>query len=190
MLIRCAGLCLLLAVPRAASGGCAVVGPGFNLTRAAGNQFETAVAVDPGGRGIFVAARNEAGGLYTATSTDDGATWTRRLIGRSATPAPGDIPRAYGNPSAAWDGFGNLFLAYLAQSSAVAPTYVSLSLSTDGGASFYSPSAGGPALLLPVSPPGDPVSGDQPTIAVGPGSAGFPGSVWLTYWTRGGIAVS
>ena len=25
---------------------------------------------------------------------------------------------------------------------------------------------------------------------MGPGSAGFPGSVWVTYWTLGGIAVS
>ena len=27
-------------------------------------------------------------------------------------------------------------------------------------------------------------------MTVGPGSAGFPGSVWVTYWTTGGIAVS
>lgn len=166
------------------------VGPNRNLTRAPGNQYETAVAIDPAGNRVFVACRNEAGGLYTARSADAGATWTGGLTGRASVPAPGDIPRAYGNASVAWDSFGNLFLAYLAQSSAGAPTYVALSLSRDGGATFYSPVGPGPALLLPIDAPGTPVIGDQPTVAVGPGSAGSPASVWVSYWTQGGIMVS
>lgn len=167
------------------------VGPNIDLTKAAGNQNEATVAIDPNDNNrIFVASRNEAGGLYTARSSDGGLSWTTRLIGRATTPVAGDIPRAYGNASAAWDTFGNLFLAYLTQSSVSSGAYVAVSLSQDGGSMFYAPGGGGPVLLLPTSAPGQPVMGDQPTVAVGPGSAGFPGSVWVTYWTKGGIVVS
>jgi hypothetical protein len=167
------------------------VGPNLNLTKAAGNQYETAVAIDPNDNNrIFVVSRNEKGGLYTARSSDGGATWTSRLIAQMPVPAAGDIARAYGNASVAWDTFGNLFLAYLSQSSVSAPTYVCLSVSTDGGAMFYSPTGTGAILVLPINPPSLPLLGDQPTVTVGPGSAGFPGSIWVTYWTMGGIAVS
>ena len=88
------------------------VGPNLNLTKAAGNQYETAVAIDPNDNNrIFVISRNEKGGLYTARSSDGGATWITRLIAQSTVPAAGDIARAYGNASVAWDSFGNLFLA-------------------------------------------------------------------------------
>lgn len=167
------------------------VGPNLNITKAAGNQNEPAVAINPNDNDrIFVVSRNELGGLYTARSSDGGVTWTSQPIARMTLPAAGDIPRAYGNASAAWDTFGNLFLAYLSQSSATIGTYVSLAVSKDGGATFYSPTGTGAVLMLPVNPPGTPVIGDQPTVTVGPGSAGFPGSVWVTYWTMGGIAVS
>ncbi len=182
------GVALLLQHAYAAAPA---VGPNVNLTKAAGNQYETAVAIDPNNNNrIFVASRNEAGGLYTARSSDGGVTWTRQLIGRAAVPAAGDIPRAYGNASVAWDVFGNLFLAYLSQASAGAGTYVCVSLSKDGGATFYSPTGTGAALVLPINPPGVPVIGDQPSVAVGPGSAGLPGSVFVTYWTITGVAVS
>jgi hypothetical protein len=165
------------------------IGPNLNLTKAAGNQYEPAVAINPADNNqIFMAARNEAGGLYIARSSDGGITWTSQLMARTGTPAAGDLPRAYGNASVAWDAFGNLFLAYLAQGSPSASTYVGLALSEDGGATFYSPTGSGPVLLLPnVSPP---PAGDRPTVRVGPGNAGFAGSVWVTYWTKGSIAVS
>src|SRR3954470_18962951 len=160
------------------------IGPNINLTKAVGNQYETAVAMDPGNNDrIFVVSRNEEGGLYSARSADGGATWISQVIGRTTVPAAGDIPRAYGNASVAWDSFGNLFLAYLSQSSDRSGAYVCLTTSTDGGATFYSPAGGGPVLMLPVNPPGLPVMGDQPTVTVGGGSSGIPGSVWVTYWT-------
>jgi uncharacterized protein (TIGR03437 family) len=187
-------LSFLLGTALLLAGTCAaaqMAGPNLNATRAAGNQTEPSVAISPSNNTqIFLASRNEAGGLYTARSSDAGATWTTQLIARSAAPASGDIPRAYGNPSVAWDSFGNLFLVYLSQASTLAPTYVTLSLSTDGGATFSSPNGGGSALLLPYNPPALPAIGDQPTVSVGPGSAGFPGSVWVTYWTYGGIVAS
>jgi hypothetical protein len=45
-------------------------------------------------------------------------------------------------------------------------------------------------VFLPITATGTPVIGDRPTVTVGPGTDGFPGSVWITYWTMGGIAVS
>jgi hypothetical protein len=165
------------------------VGPNLNLTKAAGNQYEAAVAINPANRDqIFVVARNEVGGLYKARSSDGGVTWASQLFATHNAPPAGDVPRAYGNASAAWDDFGNLFLTYLSQGSTTAPTYVVIAVSTDGGVNFYSPTGTGPALLLPyVSPL---LLGDQPTVAVGPGSSGFPRSVWVTYFSQGGIWVS
>lgn len=171
------------------SGLAQTVGPNLNLTRAAGNQYETAVAIDPNdANAIFVVSRNEVGGLYAARSADGGASWTSQLIATKTLPGPGEIPRGYGNASVAWDTFGNLFLAYLSQGSTTSGTYVTLALSTDGGTTFHSPSGAGTSIFLPGIT--TPILGDQPTVTVGPGSGGFPGSVWVTYWTQGGIWVS
>jgi hypothetical protein len=168
------------------------IGPNRNLTKATGNQTEAAVAINPGNTNqIFVVSRNVVGGLYKARSSDGGVTWTGQLFA-TRNPAPaGDIPRAYGNASVAWDAFGNLFLVYLSQGSTTAPTYVTIAVSTDGGANFYAPNGTGPALILPALTP--PLIGDQPTVAVGPGSAGSAGSagsVWVTYFSSGGIWTS
>ena len=182
--IACAAAVL---VPGDAAGQ--TVGPNINVTRATGNQYETAVAINPADSNqIFVVVRNEIGGLYKARSSDGGITWTGQIFATRNTPSPGDVPRAYGNASVAWDSFGNLFLVYLTQGSTTAPTYVAIAVSTDGGASFYSPGGTGPALVLPEVYPY--LLGDQPTVTVGPGSAGFPGSVWVTYFSMGGIWVS
>ncbi len=166
-----------------------VIGPNVNLSQLAGNQFEPAIAINPANtQQIFIAARNEIGGLATARSIDGGATWTRALIATSTIPQPGDVPRAYGNVSVSWDGLGNLFMTYLVQGSPRSATYVGLAVSHDGGATFASPTGVGTVLLLPAIYP--PLAGDQPTVTTGPGTAGNPGSVWLTYFTLGGIAVS
>jgi len=166
------------------------VGANQNLTKAAGNQYETSVTINPtNSQLVFMASRNELGGLYTARSTNGGVTWTNKLIGQSPIPAAGDIPRAYGNTSVAWDAFGNLFVAFLSQSSSKsAATYVALALSKDGGSTFYAPYGTGSAIVLPINQLQ--YVGDQPTVMVGPGANGVPGSVWLTYWSYGGIWAS
>lgn len=165
------------------------VGPNRNLSKASGNQYETSVAINPNDNNqLFVVSRNEIGGLSTARSSDGGLNWTSQLIARSTLPQPGDVPRAYGNATVAWDSFGNLFLAYLSQGGVNTATYVTLAVSTDGGVSFHSPTGAGPSIFLPNN--NSPLIGDQPTVTVGPGSGGFPASVWVTYWTMGGIAVS
>src|SRR3974390_3669096 len=97
------------------------VGPNVNVSKATGNQYEPAVAIDPkNNNNIFIASRNEIGGLYTARSSDGGVTWTSRLMATNPVPPSGDVPRAYGNASVVWDDFGNLFLAYLSQGSPTA----------------------------------------------------------------------
>jgi hypothetical protein len=167
------------------------VGPNINLSKATGNQYETAVAINPKDNNqIFVVGRNEVGGLATARSSDGGVTWTSKIIGTTNPAAPGNVPRAYGNASVAWDDFGNLFLAYLSQNSSTSQfLYVTIALSTDGGANFYSPTGAGAAIIVP--PNGSSYyTGDQPTVTVGPGSGGFAGSVWVTYFSIGGIWVS
>jgi hypothetical protein len=165
--------------------------PNVNVTKAAGNQYETAVAINPiDNNQIFVVARNEVGGLFSARTNDGGATWIHQLIATSTVPPPGALPRAYGNASVAWDDFGNLFIVYLSQSSPnLPPLYVTLAVSTDAGATFYAPTGIGAAIILPRGTAPF-LQGDQPTVAVGPGSAGFPGSVWVTYFSAAGIWVS
>ena len=176
-----------LAAP--ASGQTPTVGPNLNLTKALGNQYETSVAINPNDNNqIFMVSRNEIGGLYTARSSNGGLNWTTQLIGTKTSPGPGDIPRAYGNATVAWDSFGNLFVTYLSQGGINTATYVTLSVSTDGGATFRSPTGVGQSIFLPN--PSVATIGDQPTVAVGPGSGGFPGSVWVTFWSQGGIWVS
>ena len=166
------------------------IGPNLNLSKLPGNQYETSVAINPNDNNqIFVAARNETGGILTARSSDGGATWTSRLMATVTVPQPGDLPRAYGNVSVSWDKFGNLFVVYLSQGTVNSPaTYVTLALSKDGGATFYSPTGSGPAVILPN--PTTPIVGDQPTVVTGAGSGGFAGSVWVTYFSNGGIWVS
>jgi hypothetical protein len=177
------GLAGAMLPPLNSSAAAQTEGPNINLSRTAGNQYETSVAINPKDNNqIFIVGRNEVGGLSAAQSNDGGVIWTRRMMAQTNNPSPGDVPRAYGNASIAWDDFGNLFLAYLSQGGQGTATYVTLAVSKDGGTSF------GPTIFLPNSV--SPIFGDQPTVTVGPGSGGFSGSVWVTYWTQGGIWVS
>jgi hypothetical protein len=187
---RLGAVCAALIFSGSIHAGLVTVGANQNLTRYAGNQYEAAVTFcATNSQLVFMASRNELGGLYTARSTNAGLTWTNKLIGQSAIASSGDIPRAYGNTSVAWDAFGNLFVAFLSQSSSKsAATYVALAVSKDGGQTFYAPYGTGPAIVLPAVTPA--WVGDQPTVTVGPGVNGIPGSVWLTYWSNGGILAS
>ncbi len=167
------------------------VGINQNLTKTAGNQYETTVAINPANNQmVFMASRNELGGLYTARSTNGGVTWTSKFIAQSAIPPAGNVPRAYGNASAAWDSFGNLYLVYISQNSVNSVgAYATVAVSKDGGSTFYAPYGSGPAMILPYTPPFY-KAGDQPTVTVGPGTNGAAGSVWVTYFSQGGIWVS
>ncbi|HSU56993.1 MAG TPA: sialidase family protein [Candidatus Dormibacteraeota bacterium] len=149
---------------RAASAATLTVGPNFNITQHTNNQTETTIAVNPVNPQNLFAGAN---GGYTYTpgrlplpslfyyTTDGGASW-----------GPSDVsalPAVCCDQSTSWDDFGNLFLAYLAQSGAAV-----VALSTNGGASF--------GFIYQTPGPTD-----QPTITTGPGGSYAPGSVWITY---------
>jgi hypothetical protein len=161
----------------------ASVGPNRNVSRLTGNHHENSIAINPVNPAQIVVVSNteSSPGNMRAYSTDSGATWTSGII------ANGDaLGNGCGDPSLAWDNFGNLFLVYLDCTF----TDVQLGLSTDGGQTFsFVTTVARPTPLAPFGPtkPGNPYgtrSGagvDQPTVAVG------AGSVWVSYNTLGAI---
>lgn len=134
----------------------------LNVSRKPGQQTEASIAIDPssGGARVFVAS-NEAGlSQFGAVSSDGGATFTTREF---ATGADG-LPQACCDPTAAFDEFGNLFFAYLAENKG--DTHVVLS--TDGGQTFN--------LIGTFDD-----DGDQPTLVTGPGRTPGSRSVWIAF---------
>lgn len=148
-----------------------------NISRLAGNQAETAVAINPTDPNNVVVTSNVADpyGLFEAYSTDGGVTWTTQII------ADGDeLGVACCDSSLAFDSFGNLFMTYLVFDKVALP----VALSLDGGASFHVIDS----ITAKVDPSREPLAGrgrvsipDQPTITTG------PGSVWVTY--TGGLTI-
>lgn len=164
-----------------ASGGATAAGPGqngsvstdlnvsknVNITRAAGYQGTESISVDPANpRQLFMLSGDIVPGagvngvaVFGARSTDGGATWTDGAIGTGV----GGLPAAAGDPGAAWDDDGDLFLSYMAANQAG----VVVLLSTDGGATFKQ---------LTTLDPNHDQGIDHPSIATG------DGSVWVE-WT-------
>jgi len=113
----------------------------LNVTAMPGNEAEDAIDV--------------VAGLAVGVSSDDGLTWTRRVIGAAGDPL-GEICC---DQQLAWDRFGNLWMTYLVNTNGD----VFVALSTDGGSSFTK------VADLQTK------FGDQPSIAVG------PNSVWVSF---------
>ena len=133
-----------------------------NVSRKPGQQTEAWIAMDPSSAGarVFVASNEAGASQFGAVSTDGGATFATREF---ATGADG-LPQACCDPTAAFDEFGNLFFAYLAQNGL--DTHVVLS--TDGGRSF--------SLIGTFDD-----DGDQPTLATGPGRTPGSRTVWIAF---------
>jgi hypothetical protein len=142
-----------------------VVPTDVNITRAPQNQSEPAIAINPlSPSHVFEISNIETGdGLMAAVSSDGGVTWSARTIANDSD----NLPPACCDPSAAYDSFGNLFLAYLSADDR--KVYVLLSI--DNGQTF--------TLLQEFKG-----SVDQPTVVSG------PGSVWLDFDKDPGVAVS
>jgi len=132
----------------------------FNVTRHFGNQAEASVAVNPASPlNVVIVAGIINPGLFEGYTFDGGLTWTTRLI------ASGNgLGLACCDPSLAFDGYGNLFLTYLAQGGGA----IVAALSTDGGASFRFLDR-----VRAASPGLPPIPVDQPTVVTGPGSVWF-----------------
>ena len=163
------GVMLLLtgsAVHAQVSGGIDV-----NTSKMAGDQSECAIAKNPSNKlQLFVMCNNNAGaGMFAARSIDGGVTWVypdpSKTIANGVNLALG--PAAIGDPSLAWDTFGNLFFTYIDSG---VRNIVTL-LSTDGGQTF--------ALLAQFGP----ASVDQPTVTTD------SGEVWIV-WNQGGQMVT
>src|SRR4051812_18191760 len=154
-----------LAAPALAS----VPFPNVDVSQRVGNESEPTVTIDrTDPNRVFVASNTDLGrsGVFVAYSTDAGATWNGRIIGDGDD----DLPRACCDTSAAFDAVGNLFLTYINSDK----RHVEVLSSTDGGKTFD----------LLTSFRGDV---DQPTLTTGPGSAGSPQSLWLTFDEGDGV---
>src|SRR5436190_228943 len=130
----------------------------LNVTAMPGNEAEDAIAVNPTNPSNIVAMStlpDVVAGLAVGVSSDDGQTWTRRVIGAAGDPL-GEICC---DQQLAWDRFGNLWMTYLVNTNGD----VFVALSTDGGSSFTK------VTDLQTK------FGDQPSIAVG------PNSVWVSF---------
>ena len=149
-----------------------------NVSQRPLNQSETTIAINPKDASqIFIASNDDVGadlaqdgtggGIFTAISSDGGATWLPRLIGDDTD----GLPPAFSDPKAVYDDLGNLFLTYLD-----AAKDVVVAVSTDGGRTFA---------------PCDTFAGengsetDQPSIATGPGQDGTGEAVWVTFVDAG-----
>src|SRR6266446_2280917 len=154
-----ASLLVVTVQPGATSAQVINVGANVNITRAAGNQVEGTIAINPTNTQQLFFASNP--GATARRSTDGGNTWVAAGAGIGASCC---------DNVAAWDSFGNLFLVNINS----ALTAVVLYLSTDGGANF--------TLLQTIdtgpAPPNNVL--DQPSVKAG------AGSVWVT-WNDGTI---
>ena len=130
----------------------------FDTSALPGNEAEDAIAVNPKNTANVVTMStlpDVVSGLSVNVTFNGGASWATRVIGGTASDPLGDICC---DQQLAWDRFGNLWMAYLPNS-----TFdVSVALSTDGGRSF--------TRVADIAP-----NGDQPSIAVG------ANSVWVSY---------
>ena len=124
-----AGLLLLSSpAPSPVSGG-----TDRNVSKMANYQNECAIAKNPTNQlQLFVLGNNALGGLFAASSTGGGATWTYPAADRTIEDGDaGQGPAACCDPNLAWDTFGNLFLTYLGNANTVETL-----LSTDAGLTF------------------------------------------------------
>jgi Carboxypeptidase regulatory-like domain len=183
----------------------ATVSPNINLSKLTGYQGEATIAIDPTNPNRMFASSNlSTAGMFAAYSTDGGTTWTSRTIAAAGNTE--SLPVACCDPIAAFDKFGNLYLAYLTNS----PINVVVALSTNGGQTFSGTTLAGGSHILGMFPldkgdsdvpdkrydkekPGSEgetdalnTSGDQPTVATGPSDIAGQESVWVT-WSSGGI---
>lgn len=150
------------------------VGAPVNTTFKAGNQSESAIAVDPTRPQNLVVGVNDdttiPNGMYLGRSGDGGATWTQGVIG---TGASGDgFVRSLGDPTLAFDTYGNLFVGYIGWPAA-GQFSIELLMSTDDGQTFSS--LGPLDTCLDTN-----VCEDQPTVTTGPGPSGGT-QVWVTW---------
>lgn len=186
MVIRGASALSTLTLLGSVLAGTADAQQNADISRRAGNESETAVAINPTNLNNVVIVSNiaEGAGLFEAMTMDGGTTWTARVI------ANGDsLGFACCDASLAFDQFGNLFLSYINS----ALTTIELGLSTNGGQTWtrlFAPDGVRGAIARNATERQNTrtLAGvDQPTVVTGPGGGVAASSVWVTYHTPSGI---
>ena len=153
----------LVAAPTPAAA--VTIGAPSNATARAGDEDESAIAVNPNNNQQIAVMSNGIagdGGLPLSFSTDGGVTWTRTVFATGPAPAGDGRPAACCDPTLSWDDHGNLFVGYLQRT----PRTIELFVTNDLGATFTN--------LGPVDT-GAASSLDQPTVVAG------ENSVWVTW---------
>jgi len=141
----------------------------IDVSQQKGNETDPCIAINPlNSNNMVVVAASDGtnGGLFFAMTTNLGAAWTSNFIATNIdSQGLSQAGGAYAEPSAAFDAFGNLFLAYQPA------TFlgVAVAVSTNGGATFAPVTTLAP---LDVT--------DQPRITAPPIGSGA-GSVWAVY---------
>ncbi|MBO0786765.1 MAG: exo-alpha-sialidase, partial [Actinobacteria bacterium] len=175
-----AALLALMTVP--ASATATPVPPNSDASAMPGNEAEDAIAVNPADPSDIVTMAtlpDVPSGLFEGVSLNGGRTWTRQVIGTG-----GPLGEICCDEQLAWDRFGNLWMTYLVNTNG----HVLVAVSTDRGRTFSKV-----AEVVPTTPTGSRapagatpkrmrqpsnnphISGDQPSISVG------PDSVWVSY---------
>ncbi|HEX3719578.1 MAG TPA: hypothetical protein VH595_16615 [Verrucomicrobiae bacterium] len=137
-----------------------------DVSQIPGNETDPAIAIDllsPSNMIVAAAIDSQPAGLLISTTTNMGATWATNLIATNDDSQ--GLPPAYGEPSVAWDTYGNLFVAYLPATL----EGVVVALSTNNGQTF--------GVLTNLAAQD---STDQPKITTPP-SGVAAGTVWVVY---------
>ena len=110
------------------------VGAPSNATARAGDEDESAIAVNPNNDqqiAVLTNAIDLAGGVALSISTNGGSTWTRSVFG-TGTGAGGDgRPLACCDPTLSWDNNGNLFVGYLQRNPRTIELFVTSNLGVE-----------------------------------------------------------
>lgn len=163
------------------------VGQNVNVSQLAGSQTDVQIAVNPVNPQNVVAVANggttDSSALFIANSFDGGTTWTTQTLGanQDSISATGVAQRS--DASVAFDRFGNLHVAYLADPNTAAATRTRAiveAFSTDGGVTFST------QIVEALSS-----NNDKPQLAIGPDAANLAtqDAVYVTFKSASGLGV-
>ena len=163
------------------------VGQNVNISQLTGSQTDVQIAVNPVNPQNVVAVGNggttDPSALFIANSFDGGTTWTTQTLGanQDGIAATGTAQRS--DASVAFDRFGNLHVAYLADPNTAASTRTRAiveAFSTDGGKTFST------QIVEALSS-----SNDKPQLAIGPDAANLAtqDAVYVTFKSASGLGV-
>ena len=154
------------------------VGGNVNTTSLAGNQVEGQIALNPANPKNLVVVNNtdfNNGTLIVVSrSFDGGASWSKAYIGSAQDKLIANTPRV--DARAAFDSYGNLYVAYMCAASA-SEVRVMVARSSDGGLNFY---AGNVTTVVS----GTAYDPDAPALATGMDPAAKHGTgqaIWMSF---------